>query len=100
MLLPSALGFSPHPPVSVYGTGILQTIAAFLDSQLTCFPTYFQSTSRLQIAWRICQPDSYLACTGLSIPGSRSLPVSPQFCYRIVQEFQPVIHRLRLSTSP
>ena len=49
MLLPSALGFSPHPPVSVYGTGILQTIAAFLDSQLTCFPTSFQSTSRLQI---------------------------------------------------
>ena len=33
MLLPSALGFSPHLPVSVYGTGILQTIAAFLDSQ-------------------------------------------------------------------
>ena len=31
ILLPSALGFSPHPPVSVYGTGILQTIAAFLD---------------------------------------------------------------------
>ena len=100
MLLPSALGFSPHPPVSVYGTGILQTIAAFLDSQLTCFPTYFQSTSRLQIKERICQLFSYLACTGLSIPGSRSLPVSPQFCYRIVQEFQPVIHRLRLSTSP
>ena len=100
MLLPSALGFSPHPPVSVYGTGILQTIAAFLDSQLTCFPTYFQSTSRLQIKERICQLFSYLACTGLSIPGSRSLPVSPQFCYRIVQEFQPVIHRLPLSTSP
>ena len=32
MLLPSALGFSPHPPVSVYGTGMIQTIAAFLDS--------------------------------------------------------------------
>ena len=43
MLLPSALGFSPHPPVSVYGTGILQTIAAFLGSQLTCFPTCFRS---------------------------------------------------------
>ena len=77
MLLPSALGFSPHPPVSVYGTGILQTIAAFLDSQLTCFPTSFRSTSRLQIEERICQLFSYLACTGLSIPGSRSLPVSP-----------------------
>ena len=33
MLLPSALGFSPHPPVSVYGTGACNTIAAFLDSQ-------------------------------------------------------------------
>ncbi|RGH12531.1 hypothetical protein DWV73_12615 [Clostridium sp. AF12-41] len=32
MLLPPALGFSPHPPVSVYGTGTYHTIAAFLDS--------------------------------------------------------------------
>ena len=39
MLLPSALGFSPHPPVSVYGTGAVYAIAAFLGSQLTCFPT-------------------------------------------------------------
>ena len=100
MLLPSALGFSPHPPVSVYGTGTLQTIAAFLGSQLTCFPTCFRSASRLRIVCRICLTHSYLACTGLSIPGSRSLPASPQFCYRIVQEFQPVVHRLRLSTSP
>ena len=66
MLLPSALGFSPHPPVSVYGTGTLQAIAAFLGSQLTCFPTCFRSTSRLRIATRICLCDSYLACTGLS----------------------------------
>ena len=39
MLLPSALGFSPHPPVSVYGTGTCYTIAAFLGTQLTCFAT-------------------------------------------------------------
>ena len=39
MLLPSALGFSPHPPVSVYGTGFSKTIAAFLDSWLVCFAT-------------------------------------------------------------
>ena len=32
MLLPPALGFSPHPPVSVYGTGTVYTIAAFLGS--------------------------------------------------------------------
>ena len=39
MLLPPALGFSPHPPVSVYGTGTIKTIAAFLGSSLTSFPT-------------------------------------------------------------
>ena len=38
-LLPPALGSSPHPPVSVYGTGTYEAIAAFLDSQLTGFPT-------------------------------------------------------------
>ena len=39
MLLPSALGFSPHPPVSVYGTGTYKTIAAFLGTWLTRFVT-------------------------------------------------------------
>ena len=39
MLLPPALGFSPHPPVSVFGTGPYYTIAAFLDGWLTCFAT-------------------------------------------------------------
>ena len=38
-LLPPALGFSPHPPVSDYGTGAYNTIAAFLDGWLTCFAT-------------------------------------------------------------
>ena len=40
MLLPSALGFSPHPPVSVYGTGIVYTIAAFLGTTSACFATF------------------------------------------------------------
>ena len=100
MLLPSALGFSPHPPVSVYGTGMIQTIAAFLDAWLTHFPTSFRSVSRLRIVQRICLLNSYPAYSGLSIPGLCFPYVSPQFCYIIVQEFQPVIHRLRLSTSP
>ncbi len=42
ILLPSALGFSPHPPVSVYGTGTCKTIAAFLDSMAHTLP-YFIS---------------------------------------------------------
>ena len=33
MLLPPALGFSPHPPVSVYGTGARSAIAAFLGGR-------------------------------------------------------------------
>ena len=39
MLLPSALGFSPHLPVSVCGTGPYQAIVAFLGGQLIFFPT-------------------------------------------------------------
>ena len=39
MLLPSALGFSPHPPVSVYGTGACGAIAAFLGTWHGRFPT-------------------------------------------------------------
>ena len=53
MLLPSALGFSPHPPVSVYGTGTIQTIAAFLDAWLTYFPTF----SSVRITSSDCVPD-------------------------------------------
>ena len=46
MLLPPALGSSPHPPVSVYGTGAHSTIAAFLDGCSMLFAT----TSSLRIA--------------------------------------------------
>ena len=42
MLLPPALGFSPHLPVSVCGTGMYYTIAAFLDSLIYRLP-YFCS---------------------------------------------------------
>ena len=57
MLLPSALGFSPHPPVSVYGTGTMQTIAAFLDgvdSETSLLKV--RSPSRFTIGRRICLP--------------------------------------------
>ena len=94
------LGFSPHPPVSVYGTGTVSTIAAFLDAWFTDFATLFRSASRLPIATRICQSGWYPACTGLSIPGFRFPYVSPQFCHTAVQESPPVVHRLRLSSSP
>lgn len=71
MLLPPALGFSPHPPVSVYGTGTHYTIAAFLGTWLTRFATLFRSTSRLRIIQRICLLYTYPACTGRSSGGIR-----------------------------
>ena len=40
MLLPPALGFSPHPPVSVYGTGAGSAIAAFPGTWPMPFPTF------------------------------------------------------------
>ena len=46
MLLPPALGFSPHPPVSVYGTGVLWTIAAFPGRRIPRFATSVRSASR------------------------------------------------------
>ena len=68
MLLPSALGFSPHPPVSVYGTGMYGTIAAFLDTWLACFPTEVRSASRLRLTGRFCLPCASSACPELHAP--------------------------------
>ena len=53
MLLPPALGFSPHPPVSVYGTGFSKAIVAFLDSQLMDFATF----SSLPVTASDCDTD-------------------------------------------
>ena len=65
-LLPPALGFSPHPPVSVYGTGTWQAIAAFLDSldSLTSL-LLFRSPSHFSYWRRICLPPTPL-CLGRS----------------------------------
>ena len=60
-LLPPALGFSPHPPVSVYGTGTYETIAAFLGSQLTYFAT-FLSLPITALLYETDLPISQLLC--------------------------------------
>ena len=81
VILPPALGFSPHLPVSVYGTGTVQTIAAFLGSWLTHFPTSVRYASRLRIIERICQLYSYLACRGIPFPLVLSLCVPTVLLY-------------------
>ena len=100
-LLPPAFGFSPHPPVSVYGTGTYKTIAAFLGSvdswaSLLIFSPYHVSVHLSGFAYST----HLYAYPGISIPRSHYPPASLQFCLYAVQEFLPVIHRLRLSSSP
>ena len=78
MLLPPALGFSPHLPVSVYGTGVCIAIAAFLGTCSLHFVT--------DVSLRVTAPDpacllthaSVSACTGLSVPGLQYAHASPQ----------------------
>ena len=67
-LLPPALGFSPHPPVSVYGTGTYKTIAAFLGSWLTRFSTNVRSTSRFTFLTRIFLCDCYTLVPAFPFP--------------------------------
>ncbi len=79
MLLPPALGFSPHPPVSVYGTGARVSIAAFLGTGFVHFPTFFRSASRSQVAGGVCLPCLCRACTGSLFPGLHLSPCVPTF---------------------
>ena len=81
-LLPLALGFSPHLPVSVCGTGALIYLTPFLATTFYCFPTIFQSLS-----------------TGVTITR-----LSVQSCVSVLKssaatEYLPYVHRLRLSAS-
>ena len=79
MLLPSALGFSPHPPVSVYGTGTCGTIAAFLGTASSSFATFFRSLSHARIALRTSLQYSSHAWPGFLSPGFGLGNASPHF---------------------
>ena len=61
MLLPPALGFSPHPPVSVFGTGMIKSIAAFLGGLGPCASLLpVRSTSRFRNTGGLFLPGSPL----------------------------------------
>ena len=75
MLLPPALGFSPHPPVSVCGTGMYDAIAAFLDSLILRLP-YFCSVRVTSLG---CMA-GLLAIPLLRLPRSFHSRVRLSFC--------------------
>ena len=75
MLLPPALGFSPHPPVSVYGTGTYGAIAAFLDSMYPDFATII-SLPVTPLAYCADLPAQRLLCLDRSFLSR--LPLTPR----------------------
>ena len=102
-VLSRALGFSPHLPVSVYGTGTNFLVRGFSwQFGIGYFATNFRSPSplRLYVA-RFCLRNALLVWTHFSIR-ALSLPscVTPSFIRLLVaSEFLPIVHRLRLSAS-
>ena len=74
-LLPSALGSSPHPPVSVYGTGTYGAIAAFLDSMYPDFATII-SLPVTPLAYCADLPAQRLLCLDRSFLSR--LPLTPR----------------------
>ena len=102
-LLPLVLGFSPHPPVSVCGTGTFALNSGFSrQCEIIDFGTVislpvtpqkrkaYLTTLLSSNAW------THISCSALRL--SYCVPASFKQA-RAVQEYQPVVHRLRLSAS-
>ena len=103
IVLPLIFGFSPCLPVSVFGTGTFLLDRGFSWQRgLSYFTTYFRSHSYLRIMKkRICLSllPTYLdalfhQCANLPFCVTPSLKR-----LKVVLEFQPVVHRLRLLAS-
>ena len=103
-VLSRALGFSPHLPVSVCGTGTSHLASSFSRQYGI---SQFSYSFRFPITSRgLCKTDLPI------LPPTRLDTLFRQdddlpFCVTtslkrclVVQEFQPVVHRLRLSASP
>src|SRR5690606_23005181 len=102
-VLSRALGFSPRLPVSVCGTGTLHLASGFSRQYGFC---QFEPEGPPRHASELCMADlPAMLPTRLDtlfhqcddIPSC--VPTSLKRC-SVVQECQPVVHRLRLSASP
>ena len=102
-VLPLVLGFSPRLPVSVCGTGAFSLASSFsrrrgFNNFPTCFsvPLTTQNFQRAYFTTRL----PYRLDGGFHLP---ALSILPCHCFAqslsAVQEYQPVVHRLRLLSS-
>src|SRR3954447_26769799 len=102
-VLSLTLGFSPRLPVSVCGTGTCYLARGFSwqcesGTSVLNFPRHHSSA---YMETRICLISSLTDWTRLPAPRLPYPPASPHCSNgkKVVQEYQPVIHRLRLSAS-
>ena len=81
-LLPLVLGFSPHPPVSVCGTGTLQLDSSFSrQCGINCFGTCFPYASRCQTTLRILLQSCILRLHGLFLLSAQFILLCPHFSH-------------------
>jgi hypothetical protein len=122
-VLSIALVFSTRPPVSVWGTGTVPTHCwAFLGSMGSVTSPESDRHHVSELRGQLSSASSYTLTPGQPSPGITYPPASP-FSYprpvgrfapksiplvpgvglgadTVVPEYQPVVHRLRLSASP
>ena len=103
IVLSLALGFSPHLPVSVCGTGTYGLTSGFSwQCEISSFGTLFPSPSHVMLlVKRICLLHTLRAWTR-STNGVLCLSSCVPTLFKrlsVVQESQPVVHRLQLSLS-
>jgi hypothetical protein len=125
IVLPLALVFSTRPPVSVWGTGTVPTHCwAFLGSMESVTSRYVARHHVSALRLQLSSEPAYTLTPGLPSPGFTYPPASPvnyppassvgslpegnspnvaalgPGAGTVVLEYQPVVHRLRLSASP
>ena len=106
-VLSSALGCSPHPPVSVYGTDstAVHSREAFLGSlESSSCPPCGDPHHLSGLTARLRPKPPTLPPYRLERPSIRSLDYPPPSLLVkpsvLVQEYSPASHRLRISASP
>jgi hypothetical protein len=81
-LLPIVLGFSPHLPVSVCGTGTYYLDSGFSrQCDFNFFGTYFPYASRPQITLRTLLHGYILRLHGLFLLSAKSILLCPRFSF-------------------
>ena len=102
-VFPRTLGFSPRPPVSVSVRVVCFYLEAFLGSVESISSSLFPVTPHHTSAFRMVDlPAIQPTClnTNFHPRADLSCCVTPSIKrFILVQEFQPVVHRLRLFAS-